>query len=152
MLDLDIASVEGWLRETLPNAAHAIKPTIQPDETPRVLVSMIRIGHQLAHVQRKDPDAFSARLKDPETASAFQEVLAHAGLPRRMRILHWLTEVDVPDRHEVLAGLLGGGDTGDMLRSSLIYLHRNALLREIFSEERIEVVMRACRTFAGGPA
>jgi hypothetical protein len=70
-----------------------------------------------------------------------------------MRLLHWLAEIGLPDRPAVISALIGADDAaGDALRAAIAAVTRQALLRRIFSADRIAALRAACETALEGGA
>lgn len=156
---LDKASVEGWLRAHEPDlAAHAAAPDIEADDMPSVLSTVVGLGHALDRAHAHDPGRLGAALRQPEARSGMRAVLGHVGTARRVRLLRWLSEAALPDRHLVMAGLLADephvppeADAGRIARESIRYLNRGTLLARLFSPERVARLLSVCAVEEGAP-
>ena len=143
---LDKASVEQWLRRHEPDvAAYAATPNIQADDMPGVLSEMIVLGQALDRAAARDPNRLDILLQQPAARSVMRAVLGHASIARRARLLNWLSQAALPNRHLVMLGLLADepgvppeADAGRIARESIRKLNRTVLLARLFSPERVE--------------
>ena len=155
---LDRASVEAWLRAHEPGAAHAITSGIETDDVPGVLTALIVLGHALDRARAHDLGRLGETLKQPGVRAGLRLVLGHLGAARRVRLLHWLCEAGLPERHLVMAGLLAdepgtppGTDAGRVVREAVRRLNRGALLARLFSPERVARLLSVCAVEEGAP-
>jgi hypothetical protein len=133
-----------------PAALRRPVPEIYADDAPSVLVTLLRLGDVLDRAL-SDPDRLSATLRQPSVQSAMRIVLGHTSTARRVQLLEWLSQADLPDRHRIMAGLLGnstddlaGEDAGRITRESIVHLRRSELLALIFAPERVNLLLSVC--------
>ncbi len=144
MPDLSADTIAAWLREREP--AIAVDPaSAMPatDEDPTVLPSVLRLGSLLDEALARSPERLKDLLRHEQFHNRMRVVVAHIALGRRLRLLHWLTEID--GLEDVVRDLLVAdqSDTGAFLRADIISLHRRALLSRIFDGERIAALLAA---------
>lgn len=125
-------------------------PEITVDDLPSVMVAVRRFADVLGRTVEHDVDGLALKLRQPDTVTALQSVLAHLTPQRRLDILGWLDEANLPAKHEVL-GLIWadtpGGATpnpGQIVRRSLQHLHQAECVRRIFAPERIAHMASLC--------
>ncbi len=125
-------------------------PEITVDDLPSVMVAVRRLAEALGRAVEHDADGLAARLRQPETVAALQTALAQLTPKRRLDILGWLDEANLPKKHETL-GLIWadtpGGATpnpGHIVRRSLQHLHQAECVRRIFAPERITHLSSLC--------
>jgi len=125
-------------------------PEITVDDLPSVMVAVRRLAEALGRAVEHDLDGLTAQLRRPETIAALQTALAQLTPQRRLDILGWLDEANLPKKHETL-GLIWadtpGGDTpnpGQIVRRSLQHLHQAECVRRIFAPERIAHLSSLC--------
>ena len=125
-------------------------PGITVDDLPSVMVAVRRFAEVLGRAVEHDVDGLAFKLRQPETVSALQTVLAHLMPQRRLDIVSWLDQAELPAKHEVL-GLIWADTPGDaapnpgqIMRRSLQHLHRSECARRIFAPERIAHLSSLC--------
>lgn len=125
-------------------------PEITVDDLPSVMVAIRRLADALGRAVEHDVDGLAARLRRPETVAALQAALAHLAPGRRLEVLGWLHQAEMPAGHEVL-GLIwadtpGGAapNPGQIVRRSLQHLHQSECARRIFAPERIAHLSALC--------
>lgn len=125
-------------------------PEITVDDLPSVMVAVRRFAETLGRAVEHDVDGLAAKLRWPETVAVVQTALAHLTPSRRLDILGWLDESNLPAKHEVL-GLIwadtpGGAapNPGQIVRRSLQHLHQAECARRIFAPERIAHLASLC--------
>ena len=144
MPDLSADTIAEWLREREPaitaDLASAMPST---DEDPTVLPSVLRLGSLLDEALARSPERLKDLLRHEQFQNRMRVVVAQVGLGRRLRLLHWLTEID--GLEDVVRDLLVAdqSDTGAFLRADIRSLHRRALLSRIFDGERIAALLAA---------
>jgi hypothetical protein len=113
------------------------------DEDPTVLPSVLRLGSLLDEALTRSPERLMGLLRHEQFQHRMRVVVAHIALGRRLRLLHWLTEID--GLQDVVTALLAEdqSDTGAFLRAEIRSLHRRALLNSIFDRERIAALLAA---------
>ena len=153
MPDLSADMIAVWLREREPaiaaNLASAMPST---DEDPTVLPSVLRLGSLLDEALARSPERLKDLLRHEQFQNRMRVVVAHIALGRRLRLLHWLTEID--GLEDVVRDLLVAdqSDTGAFLRADIRSLHRRALLSRIFDGERIAALLAASTQIAQSEA
>ena len=125
-------------------------PEITVDDLPSVMVAVRRLADVLGRAVEQDVDGLAVKLRRPETVTALQTALAHLTPQRRLNILGWLDEAELPAKHEVL-GLIWADTPGDatpnpgqIVRRSLQHLHQAECVRRIFAPERIAHLASLC--------
>ena len=144
MPDLSADMIAAWLREREPAIAADLASAMpSPDEDPTVLPSVLRLGSLLDEALARSPERLKDLLRHEQFQNRMRVVVAHIALGRRLRLLHWLTEID--GLEDVVRDLLVAdqSDTGAFLRADIRSLHRRALLGRIFDGERIAALLAA---------
>ncbi len=125
-------------------------PEITVDDLPSVMAAVRRLAEALGRAVEDDADGLAAQLRRPETVVALQTALAQLTPQRRLDILGWLDEANLPKKHETL-GLIwadtpGGAmpNPGQIVRRSLQHLHQAECVRRIFAPERIAHLSSLC--------
>ena len=125
-------------------------PEITVDDLPSVMVAVCRFADVLGRAVEHDVDGLALKLRRPETIAALQTVLAHLTPQRRLDIISWLDQAEMPAKHEVL-GLIwadtpGGAmpNPGQIVRRSLQHIHQSECARRIFAPERIVQLSALC--------
>ena len=144
MPDLSADTIAAWLREREPAIAADLASAMpSTDEDPTVLPSVLRLGSLLDEALARSPERLKDLLRHEQFQNRMRVVVAHMALGRRLRLLHWLTEID--GLEDVVRDLLvvDQSDTGAFLRADIRSLHRRALLGRIFDRERIAALLAA---------
>ena len=144
MPDLSADTIAVWLREREPTIAADLASAMpSTDEDPTVLPSVLRLGSLLDEALTRSPERLMDLLRNEQFQHRMRVVVAHIALGRRLRLLHWLTEID--GLQDVVTALLAEdqSDTGAFLRAEIRSLHRRALLNSIFDRERIAALLAA---------
>ena len=144
MPDLSADTIAAWLREREPAIAADLASAMpSTDEDPTVLPSVLRLGSLLDEALAGSPERLKDLLRHEQFQNRMRVVVAHIALGRRLRLLHWLTEID--GLEDVVRDLLVAdqSDTGAFLRADIRSLHRRALLSRIFDRERIAALLAA---------
>ena len=144
MPDLSADTIAAWLREREPAIAADLASAMpSTDEDPTVLPSVLRLGSLLDEALARSPERLKDLLRHEQFQNRMRVVVAHIALGRRLRLLHWLTEID--GLEDVVRDLLVAdqSDTGAFLRADIRSLHRRALLSRIFDGERIAALLAA---------
>ena len=153
MPDLSADAIAAWLREREPAiAADLASAMLSIDEDSTVLPSVLRLGSLLDEALARSPERLKDLLRHEQFQHRMRVVVAHIGLGRRLRLLHWLTEID--GLGDVVRDLLVAdqSDTGAFLRADIRSLHRRALLGRIFDGERIAALLAASTQIAQSEA
>ena len=144
MPDLSTDTVTTWLHEREPAiAADAAGSGPPPEDHATVQPSVLRLGALLDAALARSPDRLKDRLREEQVQHHTRVALAQIGIGRRLRLLHWLTEI--PGLEDVPTSLMAAdtSDTGAFLRAEIRRLHRRTLLNRIFSQERIAALLAA---------
>ena len=144
MPDLSADTIAAWLREREPAIAADLASAMpSTDEDPTVLPSVLRLGWLLDEALARSPERLKDLLRHEQFQNCMRVVVAQMALGRRLRLLHWLTEID--GLEDVVTDLLVAdqSDTGAFLRADIRSLHRRALLSRIFDGERIAALLAA---------
>lgn len=145
MPDLSADVVAAWLYEREPVIAVDLRTSVpSAEEHDAVLPAVLGLGRAMDDALASDPDGLRSRLTDTVTLTKIRTALAQIGQGRRLRLLHWLSEL--PDFGDLPAALLGTdtSEAAQFLRAEIHNLHRRALLDRIFSPERIAALLDAC--------
>jgi len=144
MPDLSADAIAAWLREREPAiAADLARAVPSADEDPTVLPSVLRLGALFDQALARSPEQLKELLRHEQFIHRMRAIVAHVALGRRLRLLHWLTEIDGLD--DVVTALLSAdqSDTGAFLGAEMRGLHRRTLLSSIFDGERIAALLAA---------
>ena len=147
MPNLEQHAVTAWLTELRPGpAATEWPPVMRAIETEAdVPQRLAALGTALNELAPGDPHALATALRNPPLRDDLRAVLAQLGAARVLRLLHWLSETDLPDCHAVIAGLLqDDGRAGQALRAAVEAVIRRVVLRRIFAPKRIAALELAC--------
>jgi hypothetical protein len=145
--DLEQAAVTRWLTELRPHVdAITWPPSIRSLEatgdTPQLAITL---GQVLDQVGQSDLTLLANALRASPLRDDLSAVLAQLGAARVLRLLHWLSESDVPHCDAVIRGLLSGEtESGRSLRAAVSAVTRRATLRRIFAPERIAALEEVC--------
>ena len=153
MPDLSADAIAAWLREREPVIAADLARAIpSADEDPTVLPSILRLGALFDQALARSPEQLKELLRHEQFIHRMRAIVAHVALGRRLRLLHWLTEIDGLD--DVVTALLSAdqSDTGAFLRTEIRSLHRRRLLSCIFDGERIAALLAASTQAADSEA
>ena len=149
MPDLEQSAVTAWLSALRPDpAAPAWPPAIRAIETQEDLPDRLTaLGVAFDAAVQGGPQPVAAALRNAPLRDDMAAFLAQLGAARVLRLLHWLSETNLPDCHAVIAGLLqGDGGPAVALRATVAAVTRPAILRRIFAPDRIAALERACST------
>jgi hypothetical protein len=154
MPNLEQHAVTEWLMALRPATANEWPPAIRAIEIEADNAERLRaLGSVLDELIREDLRDLSTALKEARLRDDLRAVMAQLGSARLMRLLHWLAETELPDRHSVISTLVDGDDaTGDALRTAIAAVTRRALLRRIFAPDRIATLHAACEAALEGGA
>ncbi len=131
MPNLDQADVTAWLagwragEDAWPPAVRAVECAA---DAPGRLAAL---GKSLDQAHGANLGLLSKRLRSEPTLNSLRAVLAQLGAARALRLLHWISEADLPEGGALLAGLLQG-------------LRRKLVLARIFAPERLAALQAAC--------
>jgi len=148
MPNLEQHAVTEWLTALRPAAVNEWPPPIRAIETEADNGQGLQaLGSILDEIAPEDLRDLSTALREGPPREDLRAVMAQLGGARLMRLLHWLAEIDLPDCPSVISTLVGGDDaTGDALRAAIAAVTRRALLRRIFSPDRIAALQTARET------
>ena len=147
MPDLEQEAVTDWLTGLRHDAdAMTWPPAIRPLETEEdAPLLATALGRVLDDISQHDLAILADALHAPPLREDFKIVLAQLGAARVLRLLHWLSESDIPYCDAVIRGLLSGDDaSGRALRATVGAVTRRATLRRIFAAERIATLEDIC--------
>lgn len=148
MPDLSTASIDLWLAK---HGSQAFpEASVGPENHPDVSPAVARLGAALdaAHAQSV-PETRSV-LGDPATLDHLKTVMAHIGPARRLRLLFWLSDSGFNNPREIVEHLTEAASdgSGQSTRQWLLDMHRHDLLAAIFDQNRINMLLAACRDAA----
>jgi len=152
MPDFEQATVAEWLTALRPASANEWPPPVRAIETQADHAERLQaLGSLLDEIAPGELRHLSAAMREAPLRDDLRAVMAQLGAARLMRLLHWLAEIGLPDRPAVISALIGADDAaGDALRAAIAAATRQALLRRIFSADRIAALHAACETALDG--
>lgn len=121
------------------------------DDLASVLTALRGLIKSLDTSAARDPAALGKALSQPAMVTAFQTVLAHLSVARRLRLFGWLSQVDFPAGANPIPPIWddapGTSDPnpGLLLRRSLQHLHRADCLGRIFAADRVAYLHSLCQ-------
>jgi hypothetical protein len=148
MPNLEQHAVTEWLTALRPAAANEWPPSIRAIETEADNAERLQaLGSILDEIAGGALRSLPTALREGPLRDDLRAVMAQLGAARLMRLLHWLAEIDLPDCPAVISALIGADDAaGGALRAAIAAVTRRALLRRIFSADRIAALHAACET------
>jgi hypothetical protein len=154
MPNLEQDAVTEWLTALRPVSGSEWPPAIRAIESEADNAERLQVlGSILDELVPAKLRGLSTALRQAPMRDDLRAVMAQLGAARLMQLLHWLAEIDLPDRSIVISTLLGGDDSnGDTLRASVAAVTRRGLLRRMFALDRIAALHAACQTALEGDA
>jgi hypothetical protein len=146
MPNFEEGSVTDWLEEIRPvQVAQDWPPAVRPIETvgdaPQLLT---HLGELLDEICAADPSALSEALRSDPLRPCLQTVLAQLGTARALRLVHWLSEQEIPELHLIVAGLTAGDRAeAQALRHAITRVLRRGTLRRTFAPDRVIALQQA---------
>ncbi len=106
-----------------------------------------RIAAMLDYAQTYDPASFSSALRSEPVRTELQAILAQLDPALLLPVLHRLATSGLPDQREMMEALLASdpSGSGQVVRDTLLALHRQTLLARVFHPDRVQTLRRACR-------
>lgn len=146
MPNLEQHAVTAWLTELRPgSAATEWPPAIRAIETEADMPQRLAALGTAFEPASRDPHALATALCNSPLRDDLSAVMAQLGAARVLRLLHWVSETDLPNCHAVIASLLQeDGSAGQALRAAIEAVTRRAVLRRIFALDRIAALEIAC--------
>jgi hypothetical protein len=145
MPNLDQADVTAWLAEWRagedgwPPAVRAVECAADAP------VRLAALGKSFDQAHEANIGLLSKSLHSQPALSDLRAVLAQLGAARALRLLHWISEADLPEGGSLLAGLLQADDkAGAALRAAVEGMRRKLVLARIFAPERLAALQAAC--------
>lgn len=145
MPNLDQADVTAWLaawrtgEDTWPPAVRAVECAADAP------VRLAALGTSLDQAHGANLGLLSKCLRSEQALNGLRAVLAQLGAARALRLLHWISEADLPESGSLLAGLLQADDkAGAALRAAVEGMRRKLVLARIFAPERLAALQAAC--------
>lgn len=148
MPDLAITSVLEWLSAEEPDKpALAINPVRAAEAASPVEDALIRLGSTLDKALLENPVELAAALKRDPARQELRTVMGQLGLPRSLRIMHWIMQGGLPDGDAVLAAVLEPDQpgAGQFLQATLSAAVRPSLLERLYAPERLALLLSACQ-------
>lgn len=145
MLDLRNEAIATWLMSH--GSEDLARSTRVPkiDDDPGLADALATFGTALEANAQSDVKAFEEAL-DQALSDPLAEVIAHLGPGRRLRLLHWLTEAGFEQPHRIIEQLTNPGTPGGaVVLQWMTELLRRERLDRLFSQDRIEALLAACR-------
>lgn len=151
MPNLEQTAVTDWLTEIRSSTAPAWPPPVRPVELQAgAPAKLSALGALLDEMVSFDPQALTSALVSPALREDLAGVMAQLGGARALRLLSWLTEIDLPNHYAVVRGLVtDAGQSSAALRASVSALTRAAVLRRMFAGDRMEALEAACAAMMG---
>ena len=151
MPDLERHAVMDWIAVCEPAIAHSCAIPIRAvEDKEEIHTALVALGRALDH-EAMSGARLSACLKTGEPGKDLQAVLTQLGPARLLRLLRWLGAEGDPDRAEALRALLDGAyGPAAALRAAFQALHRQELLKRIFEEPRLTLLLAATKTAREG--
>ena len=148
MPDLARSSVLEWLRVEEPDKPElATNPVTVVEAAPAVEDALVRLGIALDRSLLEGTQSLAATLKADPGRQELRAVMGQLGLPRSLRIMHWIMQDGLPDGDAVLAAVLEGDETGtgQFLQATLTAAVRPSLLARLYALERLSLLLSACQ-------
>ena len=154
MPNLEQDAVTEWLTALRPVSGSEWPPAIRAIESEADNAERLQVlGSILDELASGKLQGLSTALRQAPMRDDLRAVMAQLGAARLMQLLHWLAEIDLPDRLIVISTLLGGDDSNSAaLRAAIAAVTRRALLRRMFAPDRIAALHAACQTALEGDA
>lgn len=148
MPNLEEQAVTGWLAELRPGDQVTWPPAIRPIEAAgQAPDQLVALGAALDELDPAGLRRLRGALRDNQLLTELRIVLAQLGAARTLRLLHWMSEVELPDCQDVIATLTQGEGAGARsLRASIEAVTRAAMVRRMFAPDRIAALELACAT------
>jgi hypothetical protein len=146
--DLARTSVLEWLCVEEPDKpALAMNPLTVVEAAAVVEDALVRLGNALDRSLLEDPAILAATLKADPGCQELRAVMGQLGLPRNLRILHWILQDGIPDGNAVLAAVLERDEAGNgqFLQATLTAAVRPSLLARLYAPERLALLLSACQ-------
>lgn len=145
MPSLDEHSTTEWLRGWQPEPVPEWPPAVRTIEgEPAVAERLASLGALLDEGAATDARALCDRLAVERTTSRFRTVLAQLGAARSLRLLHWLTEAELPEGGQIVRALLhDDGPDAAALHRTVEAFQRRLVLNRIFAPERLAALEAA---------
>ena len=151
MPDLARTSVLEWLSLEEPDhPALPANPVSVVEAVSSVEDALVQLGRTLDDVLLKDPETLAAALHEDPARQELRAVMGQLGLPRSLRIMHWILNNGLPNQDAVLAAVLQTDETGagQFLQASLCAAARPSLLERLYAPERLALLLSACQPVA----
>lgn len=109
--------------------------------------ALTTLGQVLEEARDNDVTALRTALIEDTGRDGLRRILAQLGPGRMARILYWLSYLGSPDADAVLTTLFDSSSDINVLslRETLQVLHRRELLGRLFGEDRVGMLLSACR-------
>ncbi|NPD66353.1 hypothetical protein HN018_23305 (plasmid) [Lichenicola cladoniae] len=148
MPDLAMTSVLDWLKAAEPDKpALAASLVSVVEAAPGVEEALVRLGHSLDQAVAKTSEVLPALLTSDPGRQELRTIMGQIGLPRCLRIIHWILQDGPQDRDAVLAAVLEAdlAGAGQFLQASLCAVARPSLLERLYAPERLALLLGACQ-------
>ena len=152
MPDLSADAAGQWLKHRIPDWPER-QGTVVPfaDGDPDTSAVLEELGNVLDQSATRNARGVAGILATDPGQQYTRTILAHAGLPRRIRLVEWISS-GLPDGMDVLQKIIrpaeGHQDTDDgeaaAITASISELHRQGLLARIFHPNRLDALLAAC--------
>jgi hypothetical protein len=146
--DLARTSVLEWLHVEEPDKPElATDPVTVVEAAPVVENALVRLGNALDRSLLEGTESLAATLKADPGRQELRTVIGQLGLPRSLRVMHWIMQAGIPDGDAVLAAVLEGDETGtgQFLQATLAAAVRPSLLARLYAPERLALLLNACQ-------
>ena len=149
MPDLHRDAVRSWLHQHGSAAIDASTPAGGAlDEHADIFPSLLALGETLDQAHEADRERTCEVLAGQPGASTAAVIMSAVSGGRRMRLLHWIEDLQAGGSTRVLDAVLGAEPTGPGadLRQWVLDLHRRDLMTRLFAEERLQALVAACQS------
>ena len=146
MPSLEKQAVMDWVAACEPAIAGAsAAPIREMEDNADIHAALEALGEALDR-HAAAGTGLSSCLQAGEPGQDLLAILTQLGPARLLRLFHWLSSGDAPDRQEALRSLLDDAyGSAATLRAMVHALHRQALLASIFDESRLQALLLASR-------
>jgi len=144
MPDLSEQAVLDWSRG-VPGLEGHHGALLRPAEHAGGIATRIEeLGALLDQVASQQPTALSNALRHAPLDSALRSVLAQLGPARLLRVLHWLSEADLPESHAVAQHLTSAADpAATTIRNLIEAAARRSTMQAALHPQRLNAVQQA---------
>ena len=146
MPNLNERDVVGWLATWRGSPQSDWPPSVRPIEQQDDVPSFLEaLGDALEVAGEVQAGSTCAVLMAGQPARDFRTALAQMGAGRTLKILHWLSELDLPESRALLDALLRDRSSDGVALCALVdALRRRATLHRLFAPDRLAALEEVC--------